>query len=153
MERLGRWIALMAWTMILLPLSGCRICADCEDLAYPAYGGAWERTRRDSGRVGSLFDPAGAQSASLTDRDQPPTPDALERDRQEERNGGFDRFDRDNSEDTPDSTPRIQEDLDDLLKRKLDDIQDKDEQRLRDKGLDDINISIVPRKVSTLKLH
>lgn len=153
MDRLGRWIALLLLTMVLLQLGGCRICADCEDLAYPAYGGAWERTRRDSGRVGSLFDPAGAQSLSLADRDQPPTPDALERDRQEERNGGFDLFDRDNTQDKPDSPPRTEEDLDDLLKRKLDDIQDQDEERLREKRLDDINISILPRKVSTLKLH
>ncbi len=50
-------------------LSGCTLCQDCGDLDYATYGGAWERTRRDSGRVGSIFDPAGARSATLADRD------------------------------------------------------------------------------------
>lgn len=54
---------------LLLAFSGCRICQDCGDLDYPTYGGAWERTRRDSGRVGSIFDPAGARSATLSDRE------------------------------------------------------------------------------------
>jgi hypothetical protein len=53
-------------------LSGCTLCQDCGDLDYPTYGGAWERTRRDSGRVGSVFDPAGARTAKLADRDAEP---------------------------------------------------------------------------------
>jgi hypothetical protein len=52
-------------------LSGCTIPSDCGDLDYPTYGGAWQRTRRDSGRVGSIFDPAGARAPSLTARDDP----------------------------------------------------------------------------------
>lgn len=51
--------------------SGCRLCCDREDPAYAAYGGLWERTERNSGRVGSLFDPAGARVADLTDREAP----------------------------------------------------------------------------------
>lgn len=48
--------------------AGCTIPSDCGDLDYPTYGGAWQRTRRDAGRVGSVFDPAGARAAVLTDR-------------------------------------------------------------------------------------
>ena len=50
---------------------GCRLCCDGEDIAYPAYGGVWERTLRNEGRVGSLYAPAGARTAELTDRNQP----------------------------------------------------------------------------------
>ncbi len=50
---------------------GCRLCCDGEDIAYPAYGGVWERTLRNQGRVGSLYDPAGARTADLADRNAP----------------------------------------------------------------------------------
>jgi len=50
-------------------IAGCTIPSDCGDLDYPTYGGAWERTRRDSGRVGSIFDPAGARVSTLAPRD------------------------------------------------------------------------------------
>ncbi|MDG2223881.1 MAG: hypothetical protein P8L85_21050 [Rubripirellula sp.] len=69
----------------LLPLGGCRICADCEDMAYPAYGGSWQRTLRNEGRVGSVFAPAGGKTSELSDRDLPPDPVELERQRQEEK--------------------------------------------------------------------
>ncbi|QEF99945.1 hypothetical protein Mal15_40120 [Stieleria maiorica] len=49
--------------------TGCRLCCDREDQAYSAYGGIWERTQRNSGRVGSLFDPGGARTADVTPRD------------------------------------------------------------------------------------
>jgi len=52
-----------------IALTGCTLCQDCGDLEYPTYGGAWQRTRRDSGRVGSIFDPAGARTATLSERD------------------------------------------------------------------------------------
>jgi hypothetical protein len=50
-------------------LSGCVLPSDCGDLDYPTYGGAWQRTRRDGGRVGSIFDAAGARSAAVVPRD------------------------------------------------------------------------------------
>lgn len=50
-------------------IAGCTIPSDCGDLDYPTYGGAWQRTRRDSGRVGSVFDPAGARTATLSPRE------------------------------------------------------------------------------------
>ena len=50
-------------------IAGCTIPSDCGDLDYPTYGGAWERTRRDGGRVGSIFDPAGARVSTLAPRD------------------------------------------------------------------------------------
>lgn len=52
-----------------MAFTGCTLCQDCGDLDYPTYGGAWERTRRDSGRVGSVFDPAGARTARLSSRE------------------------------------------------------------------------------------
>lgn len=59
------WLAVM----FAATFTGCTLCQDCGDLDYPTYGGAWQRTRRDSGRVGSIFDPAGARTATLSDRD------------------------------------------------------------------------------------
>jgi hypothetical protein len=47
---------------------GCRLCADCDMEAYPSYGGAWERTVRESGRVGSIFDPGGSRGSDLAAR-------------------------------------------------------------------------------------
>lgn len=53
---------------ILVLLGGCRLCADCDDEAYASYGGAWQRTHRDSGRVGSIFDPGGSRTSDLSER-------------------------------------------------------------------------------------
>ncbi|WDQ15737.1 hypothetical protein [Rhodopirellula sp. P2] len=76
----ARRIASAAFSLILLvtlvvPSIGCRLCADCDLDAYPAYGGAWERTLRDTGRVGSVFDPAGARAADLEARTDPEAAD------------------------------------------------------------------------------
>ena len=55
---------------------GCRVCQTCDE--YPAYGGSWQRTNRVSGRVGSVFDPAGAKVASyVEDRATPEVPDPV----------------------------------------------------------------------------
>ena len=51
--------------------SGCRLCCDLEDQAYSAYGGKWQRTDRDHGRVGSLFEPAGGVTSDLSEREIP----------------------------------------------------------------------------------
>ncbi|MCC9601580.1 hypothetical protein LOC67_13565 [Stieleria sp. JC731] len=56
-------------TISVLSSGGCRLCCDREDAAYAAYGGAWQRLQRDSGRVGSLADPAGAKVGTLKDRE------------------------------------------------------------------------------------
>lgn len=42
-------------------LGGCRICGSDDDCGYPTFGGSWERTNRNHGRVGSIFAPAGAK--------------------------------------------------------------------------------------------
>lgn len=52
---------LLTFTVGLLSLTGCRLCTNCEDEAYPTYGGIWQRTDRFHGRVGSIFEPAGAK--------------------------------------------------------------------------------------------
>lgn len=128
----------------LLPLGGCRICAECEDLSYPAYGGAWQRTQREQGRVGSLFDPGGAKASSLVARDTPSDIDELERERQKAR--GKSALDGDPDEmDSPE--PEREEERDremELRDRELDDIEEGKENELREKNLDDININVVP---------
>ncbi len=78
------WLLALGCLFVLMPSGGCRLCLDSEDLAYPAYGGAWQRTRREEGRVGSLFDPAGARAATLVSRDEPGTVDEIYRQRQSE---------------------------------------------------------------------
>jgi hypothetical protein len=45
-------------------LSGCAMCANCDDYAYPAFGGKWQRADRFHGRVGSVFDPAEIRPAA-----------------------------------------------------------------------------------------
>ncbi|MCA9135697.1 MAG: hypothetical protein KDB00_03035 [Planctomycetales bacterium] len=65
-----RLLGLVLVVGVIVSGSGCRLCCDLEDRDYPAYGGAWERTSRSSGRVGSLFDPGGARSSQLSPRDQ-----------------------------------------------------------------------------------
>lgn len=66
-----RLLPIAAAAGLLMISPGCRICSDCGDGDYPAYGGAWQRTVRETGRVGSIFDPAGGRIANLTDRDDP----------------------------------------------------------------------------------
>jgi hypothetical protein len=147
MQTFGSWIAVALLAVGLIPLSGCRICADCEDLAYPAYGGAWQRTQRYSGRVGSIFDPAGAQAPNLVNRDQPPTPDELERAKQEARDSGLDDFDRPGDEQSPESNsdlPPATDPTEELRQRDLDDIRNEKEEDLRKKQLDDINVRLIP---------
>lgn len=64
--------AALVFSMILCVLvasTGCRLCCDREDAAFAAYGGIWERTERNSGRVGSLFDPGGARVGDVAPRD------------------------------------------------------------------------------------
>lgn len=62
------WVSGVLCTLLLV--GGCRLCADCDDLAYPSYGGAWQRTHRDEGRVGSIFDPGGSRVSDLSQRAQ-----------------------------------------------------------------------------------
>lgn len=139
------WVAMAIMVACLAPLGGCRLCADCEDLAYPAYGGAWQRTRRNEGRVGSIFDPGGAKASELVSRDTPPDTNELERQRQE---GIYSLDDRDLGipgdeepmEEDDDATDRENE----LRDRTLDDIEGENEDELRKKNLDDINVRLIP---------
>ena len=143
------WLASALLVATLIPLGGCRICADCDETAYAAYGGVWQRTLRDTGRVGSIFDPAGGLASELVSRDTPQDPDALERARQEARGGGS--KDPDRGSDDEDAQQEKQDDADDLRdkakelrERKLEDIEDEGEEELRKRELDDINVRIIP---------
>lgn len=52
--------------LLLSSASGCRLCCDSGDADYSAYGGVWARTQRETGRVGSVFDPGGAIAEKIT---------------------------------------------------------------------------------------
>jgi hypothetical protein len=139
-----RWIAISLVVIGLAPLAGCRICADCEALAYPAYGGAWQRTRRDAGRVGSIFDPGGAKTSDLVSRDTPTDPDELERVRQKARGAGKGPDPNDRKMDETDDVPDVKDEGDDLRNRSLEDIEDDGNNELREKDLRDIDVHIIP---------
>lgn len=51
------WVAIL----VLAGLTGCAMCDNSQDGTYPAFGGKWQRDNPSSGRVGSLFDPAGVR--------------------------------------------------------------------------------------------
>lgn len=51
------WVAIL----VLAGTSGCAMCDNVEDGTYAAFGGKWQRDNPTSGRVGSVFDPAGMQ--------------------------------------------------------------------------------------------
>lgn len=137
--------------LVTITGGGCRICADCEDLEYPAYGGAWQRTLRNSGRVGSVFDPGGAKSAQLVDKTMPEAPDQIERNLQEARQSD----DPDMDPQTPDSDDEAErESLKDrekeLREKGLDDIESDATEELRSKELDDIEVRIIPGRAPVL---
>jgi len=132
---------------LLIPMTGCRICLDTHDLDYPTYGGAWQRTTRDSGRVGSLFDPAGGKVATLVDRNEPPTPDLMERMKHSGDVGS-------SPSDDPavdDASEKLREvdPTDELMKRELDDITEEKEGELKDRQLDEIEIRVKRRSSET----
>jgi hypothetical protein len=66
-----RDIGLVATLVALTGFLGCTLPSDQGDLDYPTYGGAWQRTRPDGGRVGSIFDPAGGKVATLAPKAKP----------------------------------------------------------------------------------
>ncbi|WP_146516662.1 hypothetical protein [Rubripirellula amarantea] len=142
--RLSLLIALM---LAIAPMTGCRICSDCEDLDYAAYGGAWQRTLRDRGRVGSAFDPAGAKAAMLVDRDTPEGQADIQRQQQSDRDKDVDNSgDVDDTEDpkeSPDDEDTFRDRAKDLRDQELDDIESDREDELRKKGLDDIEVRII----------
>ena len=61
--------------LLLAAASGCAMCDNSQDCTYGAYGGKWQRHDPCCGRVGSLFDPAGArampQQAQMAPSQQP----------------------------------------------------------------------------------
>lgn len=112
--------------------TGCRLCCETDDHTFSAYGGAWERTNRDSGRVGSLFDPAGAKASSLVDRDAPSSPDELERERRKD--------DPDPYSLEPDKAAGDEGDQESESESEMDEEQRKRIEELKNQGLEDINV-------------
>lgn len=133
--------------LTILPLTGCRICTSTEDLAYPSYGGAWQRTIRDSGRVGSIFDPAGARASALVSREDPITPDEIERNRRDAES--TDEDDPELEDESPDDEPM--DDGDGIDGDDSDDVEEKSQEerdaeieklkeKLRDQKLDEVKV-------------
>ncbi|MEM1224685.1 MAG: hypothetical protein AAGJ40_03255 [Planctomycetota bacterium] len=80
LDHLRIWLSIVGCSLLAMTIfgsvSGCRLCADCDLDSYPTYGGAWQRTRRDSGRVGSIFDPGGSRAADVDARTDSESADA-----------------------------------------------------------------------------
>jgi len=134
-------IAAVGLMAAALGISGCQICADCDLESYPTYGGAWQRTTRDTGRVGSIYDSGGARVAELEPRTDPEAADAEMRRRDsgqaidlpdEEEEGGVERQFRENQE------PRSQADEEGELQQQQD--------RLRDLRLEEIRKQTRPTR-------
>ncbi|MEM9827775.1 MAG: hypothetical protein AAF958_14385 [Planctomycetota bacterium] len=126
--------------------TGCRIVSDVGEADFPAYGGVWQRSDRDSGLVGSLFDPAGGRVAVTVNRDQP-----SEADEQMRQEGLGDDGPTSEDEDRAEQARRKAEGLDkpddvedaDPRTPKLEDMEDEDSLRLRDLKLEDIEVKRV----------
>ena len=88
--RAARWARAVLVLAFALATTGCQLCADCDEQAYAAYGGVWQRLQREDGRVGSVFNPAGGKVPRLVERDEPLEPDELDRRRRAERLEGDD---------------------------------------------------------------
>lgn len=65
---------------LVLGLSGCSMCCAPFDYDYPYSGGAWVRDNPTSGRVGSVFDPAGYKAIDdqAVSPNQPVMPEGIE---------------------------------------------------------------------------
>lgn len=142
----GKIAAAIFLLCLLAPIGGCRLCADCDDLDYPAYGGAWQRTRRDAGRVGSIFDPAGARASELVAREDPSRPDETARERQTQGDPPLLQADPPTDAERANQKEMDAQELEDRTKelrnRTLDDIETEREQEMRDRSLNDLNIQI-----------
>ncbi|MCU0978211.1 MAG: hypothetical protein MUF25_03475 [Pirellulaceae bacterium] len=65
--------------LVLAGTTGCAMCDSAQDWTYSAFGGKWQRDNPHSGRVASLFDPAGGQVMEQgLPTEAEPTPPAAE---------------------------------------------------------------------------
>jgi len=121
-------------------LGGCRLGADCDLDAYPAYGGTWQRTVRDAGRVGSVFDPGGSRAADLAARADSDENDARNRAQYSEDNADGDDENRDPDSDPDSDNDANRSERDEENRRDLDDSDQQEmEERFRNLDLQDIN--------------
>ncbi len=128
--------------LVLAGSSGCRICCNPEDDAYSAYGGLWQRTNRMEGRVGSTLNPGGARGSALADRDEPNSPDELERAKRE-RDGSSENSALEPDANQPDEEPEVEPEDPEAEEQRLRERMEE----LRNQGLEDIKVvpgDIVP---------
>ena len=109
---------------------------------YPAFGGSWQRTVRDAGRVGSVFDSAGGKVSDLTARDQPLSTDALERQQQRLRTEGM--YDPEDTGAAEDQKPQEDQPLTPKSCRTAWTTFLRGYEKLRLKSLDEINVRRLP---------
>jgi len=57
------FFCILAW-LLLSVCTGCTICQSASDHGFSASGGSWQRVNPFSGRVGSVFEPAGSKVES-----------------------------------------------------------------------------------------
>ncbi|MEM6363131.1 MAG: hypothetical protein AAF745_01805 [Planctomycetota bacterium] len=129
----------------LLGVSGCRLCSDEDLCAYPTYGGIWQRTLRESGRVGSVFDPGGARAADLAMRTDAEEADARLRDNvdlNEQEGAELDEAERRRQQEDLDQQLRESErrETDEEAQRRLEQM----EERFEGMELEDISTIVVP---------
>ncbi len=142
-----RWAAFalpsLAWVIGILCgvmlVGGCRLCADCDDDAYPSYGGSWQRTKRDTGRVGSIFDPGGSRASDLSARAQSDSPNVTNRAGLGAGNENAN-SDQDSAEPNPNDErdPMDTDGLEPPTRQREDELRDL-EQRYEDLQLEEIN--------------
>jgi hypothetical protein len=141
-----QWLASIVLGVAMVSgAGGCRICNDCEDMAYPAYGGAWTRTNRDSGRVASLFDPAGAKTSALTGRETPQEEDVQERSQRDGKSLTDPAEDDEEAKEdkdgkTEEKPKKDRPKIEDFDEQDLDDIEDEKSNQFKDLELDDIEV-------------
>lgn len=76
---MARRFGLLVVALPLVLSTGCALCCAPYDCHYPYVGGKWVRENPTSGRVGSVFDPAGSpvEGHHLAEGEQTPTPAQL----------------------------------------------------------------------------
>ncbi|MEM9368826.1 MAG: hypothetical protein AAGD07_22775 [Planctomycetota bacterium] len=120
---------LMALVLFGTSSAGCRLCADCDLESYAAYGGVMQRTQRDSGRVGSVFDSGGTHVANLEPRTPADEADAALREQASEES------ESDNEVEDESFGGDESSELDDLSPEERD---ERDRRRLEEMELQDI---------------
>lgn len=89
---------------LVVASSGCSMCCAPFDCDYPYIGGAWVRDNPSSGRVGSVFDPAGYKA--IGDQPEPRDSEAEGENQGEDGAPAIENLDREDLPTPPPETTR-----------------------------------------------